>query len=106
MGGYLPGCDPGRPDDTFGVGLGYARISSSARALEVDTALFSGPFHRVRQNESLIEVTYQYQAAPWWIVQPDFEYILNPGGGIANPSNPGRRVGDAAVLGLRTSITF
>ncbi|MBV8524667.1 MAG: carbohydrate porin [Acetobacteraceae bacterium] len=43
--GYLPGCDPGRPDDTFGVGLGYARISSSARALEVDTALFSGTFH-------------------------------------------------------------
>jgi porin len=46
------------------------------------------------------------QLAPWWQVQPDFQYILNPGGGILNPDGSGRVVGSAAVLGIRTVVTF
>jgi porin len=46
------------------------------------------------------------QLTGWWQVQPDFQYIFNPGGGIPNPLAPSRKIGDAAVIGLRTAITF
>ena len=42
----------------------------------------------------------------WWQLQPDFQYVFNPSGGIANPNAPSRRVADAAVVGLRTAISF
>jgi hypothetical protein len=29
-----------------------------------------------------------------------------PGGGIANPATPGTRIGNEAVFGLRTNVTF
>ena len=53
-----------------------------------------------------MEATYQYQVTPWWQVQPDFQYVFNPGGGIANPNAPMHRVQDEAVLGVRTIILF
>ena len=49
---------------------------------------------------------YQYQVAPWWQIQPDIQYVFNPGGGIANPNAPSQRVGNELVLGLRTNILF
>lgn len=54
----------------------------------------------------MLELTYRVQLTGWWQLQPDFQYIFNPGGGIANPAVPSHRIGDAAVLGLRTAITF
>jgi len=95
----------GRPDDTVGVGVGWARISNPARAGDAALAA-SGTFNPVRGSETVLEVTYQMQLAPWWQVQPDFQYVFNPGGGIANPDNPGKRIGNAAILGLRTVLTF
>ena len=32
-----------------------------------------------------IGATYQYQLFPWWQLQPDIQYVFNPGAGIANP---------------------
>ena len=60
----------------------------------------------LRSGELVLELTYKFQITPWWQLQPDFQYIFNPGGGIANPNVPGRRLGDAAVFALRTVITF
>ena len=60
----------------------------------------------VRSSESYLELTYQYQAAPWLLLQPDVQYVYGPGGGVANPLARGRRVGNEAVFGLRTSIAF
>jgi len=39
-------------------------------------------------------------------LQPDFQYIFNPGGGILNPNNANERLGNEAVFGIRTNITF
>ena len=44
--------------------------------------------------------------APWWQVQPDFQYVFNPGGGILNPNQPTQRIGNEAIFGLRNTITF
>jgi porin len=96
----------GRADDQLGLGIGYARIGSASRAFDADAARFSGAFHPIRSGETVLELTYRFQLTGWWQLQPDFQYIFNPGGGIVNPNAPNRRVGDAAVVGLRTAITF
>jgi porin len=97
---------PGRPQDGFGIAYGLARIGGRAAALDRDRAFFTGLPFPVRANEQVIEVTYQWQLASWWQVQPDFQYILDPGGGGANPAAPPRRLGNEAILGLRTRIAF
>ena len=38
-----------------------------------------------RSDETFIEATYQYVPFDWWQIQPDIQYVLNPGAGIANP---------------------
>jgi porin len=95
-----------RDDDTFSVGMGYAKVSSDAASLDKETAAFTGTFVPARGGETYLEVTYQYQAAPWWQIQPDLQYVFNPGGGLANPSSPNKRIGDELVLGIRTNILF
>ncbi len=97
---------PHRDDDTFGIGMGYAHISGRAAALDQDTALFTGAFTPMRSGETFVEATYQYQVTPWLQLQPDIQYVFNPGGGIANPNAPTQPVKNEAVFGLRTTILF
>ncbi len=96
----------GRKDDTVGIGFGYAQIGNSARMLDRDTGAMVIPGYPIRSREALLEVTYQVQVTDWWQLQPDFQYVVAPGGGIPNPNAPGRKIGNAAVLGLRSTITF
>jgi porin len=95
-----------RTDDTFGFGMGYAHVGSRAAGLDRDTFALTGAFTPVRGSETYIEATYQYQVTPWWQVQPDIQYVFNPGAGIANPNAPSQTVGDELVLGVRTIILF
>ena len=96
----------GRDDDTFGIGMGYTKVSSAATALDQQTAAFTGTFVPRRGGETYVELTYQFAVTPWWQLQPDIQYLFNPGGGIANPNAPNQRVGNELVLGLRTNILF
>ncbi len=48
----------GRDDDTVGLGVGWARL---------------GPRAVARGAETVIELTYQAQVAPWWQLQPEFQ---------------------------------
>jgi porin len=105
-GATYKGLIPGRPDDTAGIGVIYARIGNTARNLDADTVTFPGAPRRIRDAETVLEMTYQAQITPWWALQPDFQYVFSPGGGIPDPDQPSKRIGDAAVLGLRTTITF
>ena len=91
-----------RDDDTFGIGIGYAHVSNRASALDRDTANFSGLYTPVRSSETYVEATYQYAMAPWWQIQPDIQYVFNPGAGIADASN--ERVKNEFVFGVRTNI--
>jgi porin len=97
---------PGRDDDTLGLSFGLAHVSDDVAKLNQQQASFTGTFVPARSNETLIELTYQAQLAGWLTVQPDFQYIINPGGGLPNPLKPGKRIGNEVVLGLRTVITF
>ena len=86
-----------RPDDTLAIGLGYAKVShvvtdadrdAAAVAQAADPTIY-GP---ARHDETFIEATYQYQLRPWWQIQPDFQYVFTPGGGVADPNQPMTRV--------------
>ena len=100
------GAIPGRDADTAGVGVALARISDTAAKLDSDIAFYTGQPYPIRRFEALLELTYQAQIAPWWQVQPDAQYVFNPNGGVPDPRNPRKRVGDAAVFGVRTNVTF
>jgi len=100
-----------RPDDTFGLGMGFARVSSRVAGLDTDAANFSaaanpGGYFPVRSSETYIEATYQYQVRPWWQLQPDVQYVVNPGGGVIDPSASTHRIQNELVFGLRTNILF
>jgi len=96
----------GRDNDVVGVAVGYAKIGSHARGLDGDTGTFTTPGFPVRSAETILEATYQYQVAPWWQLQADFQYVFHPAGGIPNPNDPSERVRNEAVVGVRTNITF
>ena len=96
----------GFDDDKVGLAVGYARIGQAARALDADVTHFTGQPFPVRSGEAVLELTYSHKLAEWLQVQPDFQYIFNPGGSIANPIAPTRRIGDAAVFGIRSVVTF
>jgi porin len=96
---------PGRADDTLGVAVELAHVSGQRRALDNDFTLL-GVYTPAQSTETVLEVTYQYQVTPWWQLQPDFQYVFNPSGGIVNPDIPAEKIRNEAVIGLRTNITF
>ncbi|MDB5510673.1 MAG: Carbohydrate-selective porin OprB [Enterovirga sp.] len=103
----LKGMIPGRSKDTVGLGLAYGRISGRAAALDRDQEILAGSPIPVRTSEAMLEITYQAEIVPGFTLQPDFQYILRPSGKVANPRDPdGRRIGDAAVLGLRAAVRY
>jgi porin len=95
----------GRDNDVVGVAVGYAKIGSHAEDLASATASTT-PGYPSRSAETIIEATYQFQVTPWWQLQADFQYAFRPSGGIANPDNPPQRIGDEAIVGVRTTIEF
>jgi porin len=95
-----------RDDDNCGIGMGYAKVGDHAAGLDRDTDFYTGAFHPVRSGETFVEATYQYQLTAWCQLQPDFQYVFNPGAGIANPNVPGQRVKGEAVVGLRMNVLF
>ena len=97
-----------RPDDKFGIAAGYAHISRRAQQLDNDYRNFVSPDWPQRSFEGLLTAVYQYQIRDGWTVQPNFQYIIHPGGGATAPSGafPGQPLKNAAVFGLRTTLKF
>ena len=89
----------GRDDDSLGIGLSCIRVGSHAIGYDQDSG------NSVRSSETALELTYQYQVTPWWLIQPDFQYTLHPGAG-QNPNNPLQSLRNTFVVGVRTTITF
>ena len=95
-----------RVADTLGLGVGYTRVSNQVSQLDRDANLvneLSGP---VRSNETFVELTYQYQLKPWIQIQPDIQYVFNPGAGIPRPDDATARIKNEVVIGIRTNISF
>ena len=90
-----------RPDDVLTLGVAYAHISGQAALSD----RLAGPATPVRDHEAVVELSYAASIRPGWTVQPDLQYVLHPGGNVADPIRGGV-IGDALVLGLRTTLSF
>ena len=95
-----------RPADTVGVGMGYAHVSNRAALMDANSNSFAGTNAPIRSSEKFVELSYQYQWKPWIQIQPDLQYVFNPGAGLANPNNPVARIQNELVVGVRTNISF
>jgi porin len=102
------GFSQARPNDQFGIAATYARISDGARAFDRDVQLFTGINTPIRDFEAIIEVTYAAEIKTNVTVQPLFQYVMHPGGGIVDPNDPTQthRIKDAVVFGVRTTVNF
>jgi porin len=98
-GAGFKGIVPGRADDTLTFGVSYAKISGDTAAADRDAG------NAVRDHEIVFELDYAAQIAPWWVVQPDLQYIVHPNGG-QNPNDATQSFDHALLAGLRSTITF
>ena len=98
---------PGRDSDSLGFAGGFAKLGRHALDSDRDrAAVADGAYSPLRSSETYLELTYQYLPTGWLTNQPDAQYIFMPGGGIANPNAPDRRIGNELVLGVRSNINF
>ena len=74
------GLNDRRPNDKFGLAIGYAHVSSRARALDSDFQQFVGAGWPTRSFEALVTAVYQYEVRAGWTLQPNFQYFEHPGG--------------------------
>ncbi len=84
--------------DALGIGFAWIRASDRVRDAvrkvnHVDRLALIEPDY-----EAIFEVTYRFQLAAWWTIQPDLQWVVHPGGSTA--------VGDALVLGVRSTVAF
>ena len=98
------GANSARPNDAFGVAAAYAQMSNEARALDRELNAVNGTALPVRSFEAAFEAYYKFQVAPGLTVQPDLQYIINPGGNIAG--DDGDDVDDALVGGVRVTLNY
>lgn len=95
-----------RDDDNFGIGMGYTHVSPSISQLDSQVAFFTGAFVPIQSSETFLEATYQYQIFPWLQVQPDVQYVFNPGAGVPNPNAPWQPLRNELVAGVRTNVSL
>lgn len=86
------GLIPTRDSDTTGIAFAYAQLSNGAREGLADEGLTPA------RAEMVIEFTYQAQITPWLSLQPDIQYIIQPGGSTS--------YGNAFIIGGRAAVTF
>ncbi|MBV8142608.1 MAG: carbohydrate porin [Verrucomicrobia bacterium] len=83
------GLFPARDNDVFGIALSYAKISR-------DYLVNNVPVHS--GHETVLEATYRFQVNERVYIQPDFQYIFDPGAF--------RHLPNAFVAGVRYDLTF
>jgi porin len=97
-----------RADDIIGLGFAVGRISPRAVAYARDVIAATGLPVPIPNYEAVAELTYQWALAKHWSIQPDLQYVIHPGGNIANPATPNSPspIPNAWVIGLQTHLEF
>ena len=92
VGGRYTGLLPGRDHDKVGLGFIYSENGSAS----------SQAYQAVRGHglggETTVELDYQYNPAPRFSLQPDLQFIIDPGGDAYRSL--------ITVLGLRSIVRF
>jgi porin len=87
-GGFLAA----RPHDEVGFMVASAWSSDGVRDDRADEGLATDA------TETALELTYRARLSDWLVVQPDLQYIVNPG---VDPD-----IDNALVVGMRFEVTF
>ncbi|MCD6707371.1 MAG: carbohydrate porin [Thiobacillus sp.] len=87
----LSGMVAGRGEDQFAVSYSTARTGDKHRL----AASIAGA--EATSHESVWEATYRARMAPWLSVQPNIQYVINPGADA--------RIKNATVLGVRFEMS-
>jgi porin len=92
--------------DVVGLGGSYEGVSEADAQVSKAYGVLSHLPVAAPDYESVIELSYQTQVAPWWILQPDAQWVIHPGAKLLNTTAPLAKSPDALVLGLRTAINL
>lgn len=91
-GAYYRGLEPSRPQDVLALGYYYGFFSDEMAAQQRSQGQLPQDY------ESAVELGYRYYVTQYFYLQPNLQYIFNPGGrGDIN---------DAFVLGAQIEIDF
>ena len=86
-GAVLSGFVPRRPEDRIGVSLAMARFGADFRVAD-----------NAQSHETAVELTYRALINDWMQIQPDIQYIINPGAD--------RTLENALVFGIRLELGY
>lgn len=90
-----------RPNDTVAVGYGRAVFNSRSRDVQEQAALARNQdFPDLSSGEGLVEVTYGAQVAPWLVMRPSVQYIIEPGAFYGTDTD------NALVFGFQIKATL
>ncbi|GBR75119.1 carbohydrate-selective porin OprB [Acidiphilium acidophilum DSM 700] len=95
-----------RPDDTAALAISYDRISTRKIDFVRSENAITGSALPIPASETDVELDYNAELAPWLIATPDMQYIVRPGGGIADPTTPSRREPNVFAAQLQLTLTF
>ncbi|MFO1457432.1 MAG: carbohydrate porin [Steroidobacteraceae bacterium] len=90
LGASAAGLVPGRPDDQLGIALASVAAGGPWR----DEMALAGSATDAR--ETTLELTWRLPVADWLTLQPDLQYVINPGFDAS--------LDDAFVVGLRFEL--
>jgi porin len=78
------------------IGVAIGRTGYNSRAAEAIE--LANPGAAVPRAEYPLELFYKFQVRPGWDMQPDFQYVVQPGGYVHVPP--------VVILGIRTNLEF
>jgi porin len=90
LGLHLKGPLASRPDDI--AGLAWTRAGMSQKWRDVQTIPAD-----TKSSEEALEITWRFAVTPYLAIQPNYQYIRNPGGGSAP---------NAKLIGVRLDLVL
>ncbi|MBW4578381.1 MAG: carbohydrate porin [Tildeniella nuda ZEHNDER 1965/U140] len=91
------GLIPGRDRDVLGLGVSYSRYSNGIRNFDRNNRQIN-PGSTIRDAETVLELVYVAQIAPWWYLIGSLQRIIHPSGDSGIP--------DATVVGISSRFAF
>jgi porin len=89
LGLHLKGMVSSRPNDILGIAWTRAGLSGKWRVLQGAAT---------EATETALEATYRYSLTPYLAIQPNLQYVRNPGGITGTPA--------ARLIGIRFDVSF
>ncbi|HQT37863.1 MAG TPA: carbohydrate porin [Acidocella sp.] len=102
----MTGPIPARPQDTLAIAAARDWINGRQARLIREQNAAGQPMQPIPNAESDVELSYNVVITPWLSLGADFQYIVHPGGGIADPADPAKKNPNALIFLLPITVSF